>query len=587
MKQFFKMVFASALGIFLAGGFLILLSFSFLIGMVNSLGSTPEYVPKTNIVFKIPVTGVISETVQENPFAALTGTDEYRISLHDLLRSIRLAKENPNISGIYLEGGILSAGTAHIDAVREALLDFKESGKFIVVYAGTFTQGSYYLCSVADQIYLNPQGNLLITGLMSETTFYKGLMDKVGVQMNVFKVGTHKGFPEKYTRTDLSNENREQISSYQQGIWTNITQNISQSRNISPEVINQFADQGLAFGRPEEAVEMGLVDDLKYRTEVEDLLLLLSGQSGKKLETAGLNKMKTIRVKPTVQSNHIAVIYAEGEIKPDDTSIYSSEQVISEKLVRELVKLKNDEKVKAVVMRVNSPGGSAYISDQIWHEMMELKQVKPVVVSMGNVAASGGYYISCAADKIIAEPTTLTGSIGIFGLFPNIAGLMDKIGVTTDIVKTNRFGDFGDISRPMREDEKMIFQQFVDRGYETFITRCADGRGMTKEEIDQVAQGRVWTGEQALERGLIDQLGNLNTAVEVAAELADLQEYGITYVDSSKDLLKELLEKRLSGIKTTLVKEALGSEYDLIRSIHTKEVEMGLFCRLPFDITPL
>lgn len=587
MKEFFKMVFASAIGVLVAGVFLMIISFSILIGTIASIGKTTEYVPKENGVFKLSVSGIVSETVQENPFAALTGRNVVELSLHDILRSIEAAKENENIRGIYLEAGTLSAGPAHIDAIRKALIDFKRSGKFVVAYGGTFTQGSYYLCSVADKIYLNPQGLLLITGLSSETVFYKGLFNKLGVEMNVFKVGTHKGFPEKYTRKDLSPENREQIVSYQQGIWGNITGNIAESRGITTAIINQFADEGYAFATPEKAVELGLIDELKYKTDVDQYVMELAGQTGKKLQTAGLDKMKTIRQRKSVSPNKVAVLYAEGEIRPEDMSIYTSEQVISEKLVRELVKLKEDDEVKAVVLRVNSPGGSAYISDQIWHEVMELKQVKPIVVSMGAVAASGGYYISCAANKIIAEPNTLTGSIGIFGLFPNATGLLDKIGISSDVVKTNRFGDFGDISRPMRDDEKKLLQNYIERGYDTFLSRCAEGRGKTKEEIDLVAQGRVWTGEQALQNGLVDELGGLDTAITWAATLADLDSYAVSYVNTSRDILQELLDKRFTGLKASIIKDALGKEYEMIYSIQNGEYLTGILSMLPFNVSPL
>ncbi|MCC8154554.1 MAG: signal peptide peptidase SppA [Tannerellaceae bacterium] len=587
MRQFFKMMFASALGVFLAGGFLILLSFSLLVSLISSTGTPSEYVPKNNAVFKLSLSGVISEVVGENPLDFLIGKNSYELSLNDILNSIRIAKENENIRGIYLEGGMLSAGSAHVDAIRRALTDFKESGKFVVAYGGTFTQAGYYLCSVADKIFLNPEGTVLLRGLSSETVFYKGLMDKIGVQMYVFKVGTHKGFPEKYMRTSLSEENRQQIESYQQVIWNNITQQIAESRGIRPENINLFADEGYAFAEAGKAIETGLVDELKYKTEVEQFILELSGQAGKKLETAGINKIKTIKEKQPVHKEKIAVLYAEGEIRPEDGSVYSSEQVISEKLVNELVKLKNNDDVKAVVLRVNSPGGSAYISDQIWHEVKQLKEIKPVVVSMGNVAASGGYYISCAANKIIAEPNTLTGSIGIFGLFPNASGLFNKIGVTTDVVKTNRFGDLGDISRPMREDEKALIQRYVEKGYETFLSRCAEGRGMTIQQIDRIAQGRVWTGEQALQNGLIDELGDIQTAIRSAAELAAVDTYSVMEVDTTKDFFKEIFDKGFAGIKNRMVKDILGKDFELFESLQNREFDMGILCRLPFEASTL
>lgn len=406
--------------------------------------------------------------------------------------------------------------------------------------------------------------------------------------MMIFKVGTYKGAVEPFMLDKLSDANREQIQSYMGSIWENVTTGIAEARNIPVIDINNFANEGYAFAAAEKAVECGLIDELKYRTEAEEYIKELAGQSDKRLQTADISKIKSIKTIDREKTDRIAILYAEGEIKPEQpSSPYNAEQAITEKVANELIKLKNDENVKAVVFRVNSPGGSAFVSEQIWRQVVELKKVKPIVVSMGDVAASGGYYISCAASKIVAEPNTLTGSIGIFGIFPNVTGLFNKLSLTTDIVKTNTYADLGDMSRPMREDEKVLIQSFVERGYDTFLTRCADGRDMSKEAINEIGQGRVWTGEQAKERGLVDELGGIDKAIETAATLADLSDYSLTYVSGSKDFWKEFIEKQLGEVKVSIVKNVLGNEYEYFKTLNNIKSTTGIQARLPYDVKPL
>ena len=429
MKQFFKMMFASTLGVFVA----IVLAFTILtfaaVGIIASAGSTPTFKPKDNTVYKIKLSGMISDNPVENPFDAFMGDQPASLSLKDLLESIKIAKENEKISGIYIESGMFASGSASLEALRRALIDFKESGKFVVSYADNFTQGSYFLCSVSDKVFLNPQGILEMNGLSSQTMFYKGLMEKLGVKMEIFKVGTYKGAVEPFMLDHLSDANREQIQSYLSSIWGNITEGIASSRKISVEKVNEYADKGLTFSDAKTTVEYGFVDELKYKPEAEAYVKELAKQAkDEKMITASTAQIKTLKPVVKESENQIAILYAEGEIKDEiPGAMPSMEQSINGKLADELIKLKNDEKVKAVVFRVNSPGGSAYLSEQIWRQVVELKKVKPIVVSMGNFAASGGYYISCAANKIIAEKNTLTGSIGIFGMFPNATGLVNKL----------------------------------------------------------------------------------------------------------------------------------------------------------------
>lgn len=588
MKQFFKMMFASALGVFVAGGLIFLISIFTLIGIATSVGTTPDYTPKSNTVYKLTLDGSLTDNVRENPVAMLMGDAEKALSLKDVLSTIRTAKENKNINGIYIEAKSLSTGSASLEAIRRALTDFKESGKFIVAYSDNYTQGCYYLCSVADKVFLNPQGSLGLVGMASQTIFFKELLKKIGVDMMIFKVGTYKGAVEPFMLDKLSEANREQIQSYMGTIWNNVATGIAKSRNISADDINHFANQGYAFAAPEKAVECGLIDELKYRTEVEELVKEMAGQNEKRLQTADLSKVKSIKTVISEKPDRIAVLYAEGEIKPETpSSPYNTEQAITEQVANELLKLKNDDNVKAVVLRVNSPGGSAFVSEQIWHQVVELKKVKPIVVSMGDVAASGGYYISCAANKIVAEPNTLTGSIGIFGIFPNVTGLFDKLSLTTDVVKTNTYSDLGDLSRPMREDEKVLIQSFVERGYDTFLTRCADGRNMSKEAINEIGQGRVWTGEQARERGLVDELGGIDKAIETAASLAGLTDYSLTYVSGSKDFWTEFIEKQFGQVKMSVIKSVLGEEYEYFKTLNTIKSTTGIQARLPYDVKPL
>lgn len=592
MKQFFKMMFASTLGFFVGLMLAGMIAIVFMIGMVAGLSSNSQavYTPKAeNSVFKIAFEGDIRESAEENPFTNLLTGREPDLSLRDLLKSIRHAKEQESVKGIYLDMGVFSGGTASLDAVRRALMDFKESGKFIVAYADNYTQGGYYLASVADKIYLNPQGILGLTGLSSQTMFYKGLLQKIGVEMMVFKVGTYKGAVEPFIADKLSDANREQITSYQNSIWGNITKGIAKSRNITVEDVNRFADEGAFFASPEKAVEYKLIDELKYRSEVEKYLIEQSGQTGDKLKTVGLSNMKNVKKTEREYRNKIAIVYAEGEITQQIiSSPYSGNfPCISEKINDDLRKLADNKDVKAVVLRINSPGGSAYTSEQIWKQVYELKKKKPVVVSMGSVAASGGYYIASGASKIIAEPNTLTGSIGIFGMFPNTAGLFNKLALTTDIVKTNRYADFGDPARPMTDDEKALIQGYIERGYDTFLTRCAEGRGVSKADIDSIGQGRVWTGEQALKIGLVDELGGIERAVELAGELAEIYNYNIMEVSTDHDFLKELLEKQIEVVKQSVVKDMLGDEYEHFRTLQKVKATYGIQARIPYDLKPL
>ena len=485
MKDFLKFTLATVTGIIISSVVLFFISILVVFSMVSS--SESETQVRKNSVMMLDLNGTLTERSQENPLDFLMKEDYKTYGLDDILSSIRKAKENEDIKGIYIQATSLGAGFASLEEIRDALKDFKESGKFIVAYGDTYTQNLYYLSSVADKVLLNPQGMLEWRGLAATPMFFKDLLEKIGVEMQIFKVGTYKSAVEPFISTEMSPANREQVNVYLSSIWGQITSSVAESRNLSVEALNKEADRMLMFYPAEESVKNGLVDTLIYKNDVRDYLKNMVGiDKDDNMPVLGIQDM--INVKKNVprdkSGNVIAVYYAYGEID-GGSSASTDEGINSEKVIKDLRKLKDDENVKAVVLRVNSPGGSAYGSEQIWYAVNQLKKEKPVIVSMGDYAASGGYYIACNADTIVAEPTTLTGSIGIFGMMPNAKGLTEKLGVNFDVVKTNPYADFGNLTRPMNDGEKGLMQMYVNKGYELFLTRCSDGRGISMEELQQ------------------------------------------------------------------------------------------------------
>jgi protease-4 len=578
MKSFFKMMLASTLGVIIASVVLSILSFVIFIGIAASVGSSPAYNLQKNSILKINLNSVITDREDVSPFDfLLSGSSIGTYGLNDILSAIEKAKNNDKIKGIYLNAGQTTTGYATMEPIRKALLDFKESGKFIVAYGENFNHRSYYVCSVADSIFLNPQGSMDFRGLASSTQFYKGTLEKWGIEMQVYKVGTYKSAVEPYLLDKMSDANREQVTAFLTDIWGTLLNGISESRGISVEQLNLYADECLIFADPQKLVDYKLIDGLKYADEVDaGLKSKLELKEDAKLKIAGVKDLKNVPSgKKKISKDKIAILYAEGEILDDAIpSIFSQGSSITpEVYVKELNKLKDDKNVKAVVFRVNSPGGSGYASEQIWHAVKELRAVKPVVVSMGTYAASGGYYISCGANKIISEPTTLTGSIGVFGVIPNGAELAKKMNATFDGVSTNKHSNFANEvlsipllgvgllpARPLNSEEGAMIQAYVERFYDVFLDRVSEGRGKTKAEIDAIGQGRVWTGNQALKLGLVDELGGIDIAIKAAAELAELEDYDTPEYPAQKDFFTSLLEESTESVSARMTKGIMGKD---------------------------
>jgi len=580
MKSFFKMLFASVIGVIV--GFLIISVIGFVIfaGMVASMGSSTTFNLQKNTVLKVNLNEKtsIAEQNNSNPFDAIFNRNGESYGLNDILSAIKKAKDNDNIKGIFLNAGLSSAGFTTMEPIRNALLDFKKSGKFVIAYGENFSQPTYYVSSAADTIFMNPSGILDFRGLATSLQFNKGAFEKWGIGMQVYKVGTYKSAVEPYILNKMSDANREQVTSFLNDIWGTVLKNVSESRKVSVEQLNQYADELLTLTDPKKAVDYKLIDGLKYADEVDSYLKSrLNLKEDDKINFAGVKNMLSVAESAKkIIKDKIAVLYAEGEIISDAaiSGFLPGNYITAKEYVKELNKLKDDKNVKAVVFRVNSPGGSAYESEQIWHAVKELKAVKPVVVSMGTYAASGGYYISCAANKIVAEPTTLTGSIGIFGLIPNGAELAKKMGVTFDGVSTNKFSDFGGgflsipylsigLSLPARaltDAEGAKVQAYIERGYDLFTTHCAEGRGKTQAAIDSIGQGRVWTGNQALKLGLVDELGGIDAAIKDAAELAKVDNYSINEYPAKKDFFMDLLNSSTESAGERIMMEIVGKD---------------------------
>lgn len=586
MKDFLKFTLATVTGIIVSGLVLFFVSILVFFSIVSS--SESETQVSKNSIMMLDLNGTLAERSQENPFDFIMGDEYSTYGLDDILSSIKKAKENEDIKGIYIQATSLAAGYASLEEIRDALKDFKESGKFIVAYADAYTQGLYYLSSVADKVMLNPQGMVEWRGIASTPMFFKDLLTKIGVEMQVFKVGTYKSAVEPFISTEMSPANREQVNVYISSIWGQITSDVAASRKISVDSLNAAANRMLMFHAATESVKCGLADTLIYKNDVRNYLKAMVGiDEDDRLPILGLKDMVNVKknVPKDKSGNIIAVYYASGEIDSPGASSTDQEGIDSKKVIKDLRKLQENEDVKAVVLRVNSPGGSAFGSEQIWYAISQLKKEKPVIVSMGDLAASGGYYIACNADTIVAEPTTLTGSIGIFGMFPNAKGLTEKIGVNFDVVKTNQYADFGMLTRPMSEGEKSLVQMYVNQGYDIFLTRCADGRGISKEELDKIAQGRVWTGSSAKELGLVDVLGGLDKALEIAIAKASVDGYTVMNYPAKESFYESLINTNPGNyVKARMLKGTIGEIYQQFGALENFDKCDRIQARVPFEL---
>lgn len=585
MKNFFKQVLATVVGLIAFGAIVTFMGIISIVGMIASGDSTPEV--SNNSVMVLNLSGVIDEQGQEDFLGTLTGNTMSNLGLDNMLSAIKKAKDNDKIKGIYIEAGILQAGYATMQEIRNALLDFKKKGKWIVAYGDTYTQGTYYIASAADKVYLNPKGMIDWHGLGAQPQFYKDLMAKFGVRYQVVKVGTYKSFTETYTEDKMSDANRTQVSAYINGTWNNICKAVSESRNISTDSLNAYADRLITFEPAENILKYKMVDGLIYADQVKDeIKKMLKIGKDKKIKQIGLSEMANIKDKKA-KGDEIAVYYAYGSIvQSGAASVLSQEHsIVGPEVCKDLEDLMNDDDVKAVVVRINSGGGDAYASEQLWHQMVELKKKKPVVVSMGDYAASGAYYMSCPANWIVAQPNTLTGSIGIFAAIPDMSGLItQKLGVKFDEVKTNRNSTFGNVmARPFNDEELDYLQAYVNRGYQLFRQRVADGRRQKTADIEKVAQGRVWLGSDALKIKLVDELGGLNQAVAKAASLAKLKEYHTKNYPAVPSWTEQLMAS--AGRNNYLDEQlrlTLGDLYEpfvMLRSMNEREV---LQARIPF-----
>jgi len=584
MKQFLKFTLASIVGIFITS-ILGVLIFFLVLGAAASSGEKTT-VLKPNSIYELNLEGSLVDRSEDNPFSNVLGkafgtSSENSLGLDEVLKNIEKAKNDDNIVGIYLKGGSLSGGIASVKEIRNALIDFKKSGKFIVAYADNYSQKMYYLVSVANKILINPQGMLELKGLSTETMFYKNTLDKLGIEMQIVKVGTFKSAVEPYILTKMSDANRLQVNVFLNSIWNTILKEISASRKIPTEKLNSYADEMLMYQPTEKSKQYNLVDSLVYADQVDSILqkYVKKFKKGDDLVFVKNSAMSKLPDTSKYDKNKVAVIYAIGEIS--DTE---GDEIVARDMVKTINDVAKDSAVKAVVLRVSSPGGSAYASEQIWHALSMLKAKKPLIVSMGDYAASGGYYISCMADKIIAQPNTITGSIGIFGVIPNIKGLNEKLGLSYDGVKTNKMSDGISINRSFTPEEHDLMQNYVNRGYELFVKRCAQGRKMKVEQIKAIAEGRVWTGEDAIKIGLVDKIGGLNDAIKLAVEKAKLSSFNLKEYPEKEDFTAKLLKSLTEDVETRIMKAQLGEQYSILKKIKSLDKINGIQARLPYDL---
>ena len=595
MKSFFKTFLAALLALVAGSGCIMIFFFVGVAGLIGSLSSLGDSnaVPvniEQHTVLKIDV-AQLHDVVSVNPFDSFSSsTATQPVSLSQAIRAIADAKNNPNIEALYLNVEGVDAGMASVDELRLALQDFKASHKPIIAYGDSYSQKAYYLASVANQIYLNPLGSIELIGIASGEMMYKDALDKVGIKMEVFKVGTFKSAVEPYILNKISDANKLQKQEYINGLWSSILQGVSTERKINADSLNAEVNKGLAFVNSDKYVQTKLVDKLLYRDQIDSVF---AAQLKVKKSELKMVNLSTLAAQQTddieVKDGVVQVIYAEGEITQANISPFAAgASTIGAGLGDRLREAAEDDDVKAVVLRMNSPGGDAFLSEQLWHAVKQLRSKKPVVVSMGDYAASGGYYISSAANRIVAQPNTLTGSIGIFGLFPNFSELVQKVGVNVEVVKTNDFADLT-ISmpyKPLTNEQRALIQRHVERGYDIFLSRVAEGRHMTKAQVDSVGQGRVWLGRKAQTLGLVDKLGGLDVAIQEAASLAKLSDYSVDYGVTRVNVWEELFKSTspsnefIARLRSAFLTD---EERKAIRIMQGVTRYSGIQARLPYD----
>lgn len=587
MKDFIKNVGATIVGIFLFGIIIGIFGVMSLVGMVASGQATKNV--KENSVLVLKLQGDLQEQAQDDVLGQLTGNTFNSLGMDAISSAIKKAKANKDIKGIYLETGILSADVAQLQELRDQLVDFKKSGKWIVAYSDNYTQGCYYLATAADKVYINPEGSINWHGIGSQPMFVKDLLAKFGVKMQVIKVGKYKSATEMFTEEKMSDANREQTQRYIQSLWDNMCKDVSKSRNISVAKLNDLADNGVFVTNGKMLLAEKMVDGVKYADEMKaEVKKLLKLDADKKISQLSIADMATVKEDGNDGDDEIAVYYAYGDIvdSPAAGSLFSnSHAIVGNDVCKDLEELANDDDVKAVVIRINSGGGSAYASEQMWHQIDLLKKKKPVVISMGGMAASGGYYMSCNANYIFAEPTTLTGSIGIFGVIPNFSDLAtNKLGLKFDEVKTNRNALFGSQARMMNEEELTFLQGAITRGYHLFRQRVADGRKMTVDQVEQIAQGHVFTGEDALKIKLVDELGGLDKAVAKAAALAKTKSYYTQGYPAPLDFFDQLLQESTDNgsYLDGKLKTSLGTLYEPMKMVNNITTMDRIQARMPW-----
>jgi len=590
MKSFWGSFLGTLVGVIVTSilGILIIVSIIFSsVSEITSQKDKPIKV-KANSILHIRFEDKIVERSSKNPFEGFNfnDPDSRPMGLNDIINNIDKAKNDNNIKGIYLDIASIPAGIATLEEIRNALLDFKKSKKFVVAYSEGYAQGAYYLATVADKIYLNPEGMVDFKGLSTQIMFYKKMLDKLEVDIQIFRHGKFKSATEPFFLDKMSDRSREQVYTYLHSIWNYVVEGISKQRNISVEELNRYADNML-INDAESSLNYKLVDKLVYKDEMLDVLAgLVNVKTPDKINYVEMRKYthapKT-KAEPKT-SNEIAIVYAFGSIEGGngDNNTIGSERI--SKAIREA---RLDDNVKAIVLRVNSPGGSSLASDVIWREMVLAKKVKPVVVSMGDVAASGGYYISCAADAIVAHPNTITGSIGVFGVFPNVQNLFsDKLGINVDTVKTNKHSDFGNMYRAVSKEESAVVQTWIENVYNDFIGKVADGRHMKVADVDSIGQGRVWSGMDGKRIGLVDEFGGIKDAIALAAEKAKLKEYKILELPKQKEPFEEIFKNLFDGddMVEQKLKNELGDSYDNFKRMKNILKYKGIQARLPYDV---